>query len=100
MHLLRSIPELYTSASGRASFVMASASRSGLMAQGTLESGVRTELMEKVNSFILMVKFMMASGKTTKPRVLVSTKISMERNIRGCGQTTSNMGKALRPGLI
>ena len=73
-NLTRSRQELYTPASGRASSVTASVSSYGLMAGVTLESGVRTELMEKVNSLTLMVTFMMASGKTTKQTVSVFTK--------------------------
>ena len=52
--------------SGSAGSGTGTASSNGLMVLGMKDSGKIIELMEKVNSLILMVIFMMAIGSMTK----------------------------------
>lgn len=59
-------------ASGGVALETALASKFGLMAQFILVSGVRTELMVKVNSCTWMETFMTGIGPMIKPMVPVS----------------------------
>ena len=67
--------EQFTKVSGKVGSEMVLESRLGLMVPNILESGERTELMEKEDSFMLMVIFMMDFGQMIKR--MVSEFISM-----------------------
>ena len=54
---------------------MDTASKPGLTVLNILESGEKTELMEKGNSFMLMVMYMTGSGQMIKPMALEFTNM-------------------------
>ena len=54
---------------------MALENKPGLMAQNTLVSGAKIELMARVSLFMLTETSMMVSGRMIKPMVLVYTSM-------------------------
>jgi hypothetical protein len=75
-------------------------SRSGPMVLNTSESGAKTELMGRVNSFMLTAIFMMVSGLTIRPTVSVFTNMLTEPSMKACGETISSTVRVSRPGLM
>lgn len=75
-------------------------SRYGPMALNMSESGEKTELMERVNSFMLTATFMMVSGQMIRPTVSVFTSMLTELNMKACGEMTFSTARVSRPGLM
>ena len=71
----------------------------GLMVQSTQENGEKIEPMEKEDSFMLMAIFMMDTGLTTKPTVVVFINTLMVLSMKVFGRMTFNMDTAWRHGL-
>ena len=62
-------------------------------------NGNTTKLAEKVNSFILMEIYTMASGSIIKQTVTAFTQMSKELVMKVSGRMTNKTGRVLRPGL-
>jgi hypothetical protein len=92
--------ELLTMENGSVDSETGTVSNNGLMAQGTRDTGKIIGLMEKVNSLILMVTFMMATGSMIKPTAMAFTIISMVLCMRVSGEMIFNMEKEKNLGLI
>lgn len=67
--------------------------RHGQMELSTLENGVKIELMERVDSFMLMETFTMDNGLMIKLMATESTNMSMALNMKENGKMTYNMEK-------
>lgn len=76
----------------------ASENKLGQMVLSTLENGEKIVLMVKVNSFMLMVIFMMDFGLMIKLMDLEFTSTLMELNMKECGKMISNTERVLKHG--
>ena len=70
----------------------------GQMVQSTQENGEKIEPMEKEDSSMLTAIFMMDTGLTTKPTVVVFINTLMVLSMKVFGRMTFNMVTAWRHG--
>ena len=85
--------EQYTLVSGKEALEMDLGSKHGQMVLNMSVNGEIIELMEKANSFMLMVMFMKDSGQMIKQMVSVLIVMSTERCMKVSGRTIYNMEK-------
>lgn len=86
--------------SGLEASEMAMVYKNGQMALNTKDNGRTTELMEKVNLFILMVIFTTENGSTIKQMDMVSTITLMVLCMRATGEMIFNMVKEKNHGQM
>lgn len=99
-HLINSRQVQFIMGNGKEVLEMGMENRNGLMELLILVNGVKTELMERVDSFMLMEISMMDCGLMIKQMALVFTSMLTEHNMRVNGKMTYNMVKESRLGQM
>lgn len=89
----------YTQASGKVASVTVKESRPGLMAQSTSASGLRTKLMDRVNSFMSMGMFTKVHGPTIKRTVKEFILMQMAQSTKDSGRMIYNTAMESSHGL-